>query len=143
MVRSVIRLALVALVLVAGAFFLFGYWTSGSFRSAEPPAVETPSPTIDTAAARERGAEIGERAAKAVATAGASIDEGTLTAKIKAKMVLDDLVKARTIDVTTTGSTVTLSGTVHSRKEQERAVALARETEGVTQVLDRLAVQQP
>ena len=96
---------------------------------------------IDTAAARARGAEIGERAAKAVATAGASLDEGTLTAKIKAKMVLDNLVEARAIDVTTTGSTVTLSGTVHSRGEQERAVALAKETDGVTRVVDRLDVR--
>jgi osmotically-inducible protein OsmY len=58
-------------------------------------------------------------------------------------MVLDDLVKARTIDVTTTGSTVTLTGTVHSQAEQQRAVALAKETEGVTQVMDRLVVRQP
>lgn len=143
MVSGAIRLVLVALVLVAGAFYLFGYWTGESFRIPPPSAVETPSPSIDTAAARERGAEIGERAARAVATAGASIDEGALTAKIKAKMVLDDLVKARAIDVTTTGSTVTLSGTVHSRAEQERAVALARETEGVRQVTDRLVVRKP
>ncbi len=143
MVRGVMKVFLMALVLVAGAFFLFGYWTGGSFRYPEPSAVETPSLSIDTAAARERGAEIGERAAKAVATAGASLDEGTLTAKIKAKMVLDDLVKARAIDVTTTGSTVTLTGTVHSRAEQERAVALAKETDGVTRVMDRMVVQQP
>jgi hyperosmotically inducible protein len=141
MVRGVLKIVLLALVLVAGAFFLFGYWTSGSFRYPAPSAAETPPVSIDTTAARERGAEIGERAAKAVATAGASIDEGRLTAKIKAKMVLDDLVKARAIDVTTTGSTVTLTGTVHSRAEQERAVTLAKETEGVTQVMDRLVVR--
>jgi hypothetical protein len=143
MVRGLVKVVLLALVLVAAAFYLFGYWTGGSFRQPAPSAAETPSLPIDTAVARERGAEIGERAAKAVATAGASIDEGRLTAKIKAKMVLDDLVKARTIDVTTSGSTVTLSGDVHSRAEQERAVALAKETEGVTQVMDRLVVRQP
>jgi len=142
MVRGLVKVVLVALILVAGAFFLFGYWTGGSFRYPSPSA-DTPSVSIDTAAARQRGAEIGERAAKAVATAGASLDEGTLTAKIKAKMVLDDLVKARAIDVTTTGSTVTLNGTVHSRREQERAVALAKETDGVTRVIDRLVVGQP
>ena len=143
MVRGLVKLVLVALVLVAGAFYLFGYWTGGSFRQPVPSAAETPPLSIDTAAARERGAEIGEQAAKAVATAGASLDEGRLTAKIKANMVLDDLVKARTIDVTTTGSTVTLSGTVNSRAERERAVALAKETEGVRQVTDRLVVRQP
>jgi hyperosmotically inducible protein len=143
MVRGLVKVVLVALVLVAAGFYLFGYWTAGSFRQPAPSAAESPSPSIDPAAARERGAEIGEQAARAVATAGAAVDEGRLTAKIKAKMVLDDLVKARTIDVTTTGSTVTLSGTVHSRAEQERAVALAKETEGVKQVTDRLVVRQP
>ena len=147
MVRGLVKLVLVALVLVAGAFYLFGYWTGGSLResapSAQDRAQDRPAVSIDTTAARERGAEIGERAAKAVATAGASLDEGALTAKIKAKMVLDDLVKARAIDVTTTGSTVTLNGTVHSQAEQQRAVALAKETEGVTQVTDRLVVRQP
>jgi osmotically-inducible protein OsmY len=142
MVRGLLKLVLLALVLVAGAFYLFGYWTGGSVRipASLPDASSSP---IDTAAARERGAEIGERAAKAVATAGAAVDEGALTAKIKAKMVLDDLVKARAINVTTSGSTVTLSGSVQSRKEQDRAVQLAKETDGVTHVIDRLEVPQP
>jgi hyperosmotically inducible protein len=141
MVTRLVKVLLIGLVLVAGAFYLFGYWTAGSFRNPAPSAAENPPISIDTEAARERGAELGERAAKAVATAGTSLDEGRLTAKIKAKMVLDDLVKARAIDVTTTGSTVTLNGTVHSRAEQERAVALAKETDGVTQVMDRLVVR--
>lgn len=59
---------------------------------------------------------------------------------IKAKMALDDSVKARAIDVTTTGSTVTLTGTVRSASERDRAVALARETAGVTAVVDRLEI---
>ena len=140
MIRGMIRLMLVVVVLVAGAFFLFGYWTNGSFRTA--PAAEIKTPEIDTAAARERGAEIGERAAVAVAQVGDRLEEGSLTAKIKAKMVLDDLVKARDINVTTTGSVVTLAGTVNSKMEHDRAVVLARETEGVTRVVDQIIVRQ-
>ena len=48
-----------------------------------------------------------------------------MTPKIIAKMALDDLVKARTIDVTTDGPIVTLSGRVHSEAERDRAVRLA------------------
>ncbi len=70
-----------------------------------------------------------------------AVDEGTLTLKIKSKMALDDLVKARTINVDTTGSVVTLTGTVASRQERERAVRLARETTGVTNVVDKLQVK--
>ncbi len=114
MIRGLIRLMLVALVLVAAAFFLFGYWSSG--RLAAPSVTsDTPAPRIDTAAAREAGAEVGEKAAVAASRVSASLGEGSLTAKIKAKMVLDDLVKARAIDVTTEGTTVTVAGTVHSQ----------------------------
>jgi BON domain-containing protein len=141
MFRGVIRLILVLVVVVAAAFFLFGYWTNGAFRST-PSVTEIKTPRIDTAAARERGAELGERAAVAAAKVGETLEEGSLTAKIKTKMVLDDLVKARDIDVTTSGTTVTLTGTVHSQKERDRAVALARETEGIRQVIDHLTIRQ-
>jgi osmotically-inducible protein OsmY len=56
-------------------------------------------------------------------------------------MALDDSVKARTIDVSTDGSTVTLGGTVGSTAERRRAVALALETDGVTAVIDRLVIE--
>ncbi|MEO5739682.1 MAG: BON domain-containing protein, partial [Vicinamibacterales bacterium] len=116
MVRGLIRLMLVALVVVAAAFFLFGYWSSGRFETA-PAVTGIKTPRIDTATAREAGADIGEKTAVAVARVSESLEEGSLTAKIKAKMVLDDVVKARTIHVTTDGTIVTLTGTVHSREE--------------------------
>ena len=143
MFRGLIRLVLVALVLVAGAFFLFGYWSGGRFEASPAPAANTDTPKsgIDTAAAREAGAEIGEKTATAAARVNESLEEGSLTAKIKAKMVLDDLVKARAIDVTTDGTTVTLAGTVLSPAERDRALALARETNGVTKVVDQLTVR--
>ena len=68
--------------------------------------------------------------------------EAALTSKIKAKMVLDDTIKARSIDVSTEGTTVTMSGVVRSAAERERAVQLARETTGVTQVVDRLKIER-
>ena len=139
MVRGVIRLVLVAIVVVAAAFFFLGYWSGGRFEAA--PATDVRAPDIDTAAARKAGAEIGEKAATVAARVSESMEEGSLTAKIKAKMVLDDLVKARTINVTTDGTTVTLTGTVHSQQERDRSVALAKETEGVTSVVDHLTIR--
>jgi BON domain len=141
MVRGMIRLMLVVVIVVAAAFFLFGYWSNGAFRST-PTLTEIKTPQIDTAAARERGAQLGEKAAVVATRVGDTLEEGSLTAKIKAKMVLDDLVRARDINVTTTGTTVTLMGTVHSEKERERALALARETEGVAKVVDQLTIRQ-
>jgi hyperosmotically inducible periplasmic protein len=138
MIRRLIRLMLIALVLVAGAFFLFGYWSGGSFQAA-PTVTGIKTPDFDADKAREAGAAIGERTAVAAARVSRTLDEGSLTAKIKAKMVLDDLVKARNINVTTDGTTVTLAGVVNSQQERERALALARETEGVAKVIDNLS----
>jgi BON domain-containing protein len=140
--RSLIRAVLVLALIAVVGMFLFGYWTGSAWR---PGSTTTPAPvgtsgTIDTEKARQRGAEIGEKAAVAVAKVKDTVGEAELTGKIKAKMALDDLVKARTIDVTTNGTTVTLTGTVSSHAEHDRAVALARETDGVTKVVDGLRI---
>jgi hyperosmotically inducible protein len=95
------------------------------------------------ARAREGAAQIGEKAGEAATTVGATLEEAALTTKIKAKMALDDMVKARSIDVTTRGTTVTLSGIVASKTEHDRAMMLARETDGVTDVIDNMKMLQP
>jgi osmotically-inducible protein OsmY len=71
------------------------------------------------------------------------ISDAWLTAKIRSKYYMDDAVRARDIDVTTDGAAVTLEGTVGSAEERRRAVTLARSTEGVREVRDRLQVQAP
>jgi len=93
------------------------------------------------ALARERGAQIGEDTAKTAAVVRESVGEAAITSKIKAKMALDDHVRARSIDVSTSGSTVTLTGAVRSAGERERAVRLAKDTNGVVTVIDRLDVR--
>jgi osmotically-inducible protein OsmY len=145
------RAALLVIVLVVVAVVGFGYWPTRPQATERP--VDRPSAVdIDVEKARQRGAEVGEKAAevgekaaeKAVEIAGAlreTAAEASLTSKIKAKMALDDFVRARTIDVTTEGSTVTLTGTVRSSQEHDRAIALARETDGVTRVVDRIDVR--
>ncbi len=72
--------------------------------------------------------------------APAAVTAATLTSKIKAKMALDDLVKAADINVDTDGSVVTLTGDVGSKDEQRRAVRIATETAGVTKVVNHLRV---
>ena len=93
----------------------------------------------------ETGTEVKERAAAGVHTAINRTEEAVaaaaLTSKIKAKMALDDLVKAADIDVDTDGSVVTLTGDVGSAEERRRAVRIAKETDGVTKVADHLRVR--
>jgi osmotically-inducible protein OsmY len=133
-----IRALLILVLLCVGAFVLIGYWTGAPVigRAADGPA----PPAVDVDKARERGAQLGERAAIAAEKVKDTAHEATITTKIKAKMALDDSIKARAIDVSTDGSTVTLEGTVGSVAQHDRALALARETTGVTQVIDRLKV---
>ena len=140
--RSLIRAVLVVALIAIVGMFLFGYWTGSSWRpsKATSPAPVATTGTIDTQKARERGAEIGEKAAVAVEKVKETVSEAQLTGKIKAKMALDDLVKARAIDVSTNDTTVTRTGTVGSQAEHARAVALARETSGVTRVVDALRI---
>lgn len=141
MFRSLLRLVVVLVVLVgAGAFFL-GYWGSGKIRSVDGPDLSVGTTgRVNTEKAKQVGADVGAKTAEVANRAGAVLSEGALTAKIKSKMALDDLVQARAIDVTTSGHVVTLSGSVRSAAERDRAVQLAKETEGVTQVVDRLTI---
>src|SRR5687767_8478132 len=136
-----LRFVFVLMLLGGLAFLALGYWAGRSASRADGTAITVGTTGIDTERARERAAQLGERAAVASAKAGEVVRDASITSKIVAKMALDDLVKARTIDVTTEGPIVTLTGRVHSQTERERALRLARETEGVKQVIDRLQME--
>ena len=142
--RTVGALLLTVLLIVV-ALVAVGYMTGtnvlSGWRAHGTTTVGTTG-KVDVNAARERGAEVGERVAVAAEKVRESAAEAALTSKIKAKMVLDDYVKARAIDVTTHGSTVTLNGKVRSADERARALGIARETAGVTGVVDQLSIEK-
>ena len=135
------RPALLILVVLIVAGLAYWFVRPVPAASSNVPAVGT-SGTLqqNEERAREKGREVGEKIAVSTERLKENVDEAALTAKIKAKMALDDSVNARAIDVTTNGSIVTLSGTVSSSEERDRAVSLARETKGISQVVDHLNV---
>jgi osmotically-inducible protein OsmY len=138
-----IRAITLSLVVILLAIVAYSYLSGASWSGvphSNPPAVGTTG-TASVETARERGAEVGEKVAIAAAKVKETAAEAALTSKIKAKMVLDDNIKARSIDVSTDDSSVTLSGTVRSVDEHDRAIRLARETAGVTQVVDHLRIE--
>ena len=140
MVRALFKFVLLLVVILVVSGFLLGWWSGGGWireRGGRPVGTSAP---IDTSKARAMGAEVSQKAAAAAAQAETAIEAGSLTAKIKAKMALDDHVHANAIDVDTKGGVVTLSGEVSSEMERQRAVLLARETKGVTSVVDKLTV---
>jgi osmotically-inducible protein OsmY len=88
---------------------------------------------------QQRFAILLSAAAFAVTAACSQTDAGITTA-VKSKMATDDTVKASEINVDTHNHVVTLNGTVGSQTEKERAVMIARNTKGVTSVVDDLTV---
>jgi hyperosmotically inducible protein len=148
MLRGLLKLALLVVVLVAVGAFLLGWW-GGRVRDLDEPRDVVGTTGVDTSRAkevgnraREVGSDVATKTAAAASQAGRTLAEGSLTAKIKAKMALDDTVKALNLDVDTNGSVVTISGTVSTEAERSKAVQLAKETEGVTQVVDRIQIKK-
>jgi hyperosmotically inducible periplasmic protein len=82
---------------------------------------------------------LGILVAVAFAIACAQTDAG-ITTKVKSKLAADDTVKAYQIDVDTKDKIVTLSGNVENQAAKDQAVALARGTEGVADVVDNITV---
>ncbi len=74
---------------------------------------------------------------------GCSQSDAGITVKVKAKLAADGAVKASRINVETKDKIVTLSGNVDSPEAKAQAVALARGTEGVTDVVDNLTLTPP
>src|ERR1044071_6901048 len=79
-------------------------------------------------------------AASLVITAACSQSDTGITTAVKTKMAADDTVKASEINVDTHNHVVTLNGTVGSQAEKERAVLIARDTKGVSSVVDDITV---
>jgi osmotically-inducible protein OsmY len=67
--------------------------------------------------------------------------DARITAAIKAKLVADPNLSAVAISVSTTDGCVTLSGSASSPENIRRAMTLAYETDGVTQVVSTLLVK--
>jgi hypothetical protein len=140
MLRALLKLVLIVVVLVAVGAFFFGYRWADNEGVDRSVGTSGAADEIDPDRARETGADVGEKVADGANQAQRAMANASLTTKIKAKMALDDSIKALDIDVDTDGSTVTLTGNVGSEAERNRALQLARETEGVTSVIDRLRV---
>jgi len=67
--------------------------------------------------------------------------EQGVEAKVKSKLAADSEVKASDITVTAKDHVVTLRGNIDSATAKDRALQLARETSGVTSVVDEIAVR--
>jgi hyperosmotically inducible periplasmic protein len=90
---------------------------------------------------KEIASATGRKATAAVSATGEAITDGWITTRIHGRFVDETLLKGSDIDVDTQDHVVTLKGTVTSDAAKGRAVAVARNTEGVDQVINQLVVR--
>ena len=75
-------------------------------------------------------------------TVGETIDDATITTRVKTSFINDPDIGGLRIDVDTFKGLVTLSGRVKSKEEEQKAIALARQIRGVTDVKSTLQIEQ-
>jgi hypothetical protein len=73
-------------------------------------------------------------------TLACSQTDAGITTAVKSKLAADDTVKAYKVDVDTHNKVVTLSGEVDTQAQRTHAVMIARNTDGVADVIDELRV---
>jgi hyperosmotically inducible protein len=89
---------------------------------------------------KEEGREAAAKAGEVAGRAGAAVTDAAITSAVKAKFLADTTVKGLKIDVDTSSGMVTLNGSVSSRAEADRAMTLARTTDGVKGVHSNLKI---
>ena len=108
-----------------------------------PPAT-TPTPPADTTAMAPATSTTAPATGSAPTdgvdrSAGQTVDDATVTAKVKAALLAESGVDGTKINVDTFQGRVTLKGEVPSKNMADRAVQVARGIEGVKDVDNRLS----
>ena len=91
-------------------------------------------------AAKSEARETKQEAKSAAATSGNAIKDSWITLKVHSQFVPEDALKDSDIDVDTTNGVVMLNGTVASEAGRAKAIAIAKATDGVKNVMDHLRV---
>lgn len=113
----------------------------------KPGPAETAGKKIDQTV-DEAGKKMGEASDKVAIKmaeqsekAGVAIDDAEITTKVKAAIFAEPGLKTLQISVDTVKGVVTLSGSIDSKQNSDRAEALAGAVAGVNRVENRLALK--
>ena len=68
------------------------------------------------------------------------LNNASLTARVKSALIADKVAPAMSINVNSNKGVVTLIGKVETAQQKTRALQIARKTEGVKKVVDKLSV---
>lgn len=75
-------------------------------------------------------------------TVGNKVDDGIVTAKVKAALISDEKIKSTDITVVTRKGEVQLSGFVNSQSQIDRALLVAKGIEGVSSVSNEMSIKK-
>ena len=139
MFRALFKLVILLIVLVAVGGYFLGWWGAGATLPDRGAVATAGQAGADMA--KRAGQEISQKTAEAAKTAQEALGDGALTAKIKAKIALDDRVKALDLNIDTSR----WGGHGHGESpapapNASARLSLARETNGVRQVIDRTTI---
>jgi hyperosmotically inducible periplasmic protein len=111
-------------------------------KKAQADAVDKTKGAVDSAAEKTGSAigTAGEKTKEGVQKATSETTDAYILTRVKSKFVDEDLLNGSDINVDADNQVVTLKGTVTSEAGRARAVALAKEAEGVKRVVDRLTI---
>jgi osmotically-inducible protein OsmY len=114
-----------------------------SARAAAPQNVveKTESGAKKAGGAVVKGAKVvGEKTKDGLSKTGEVMTDGWITTRVNARFVNEDLLKGSDINVDSDNHVVTLKGTVTSNAGRRKASSVAKGTEGVRRVVNRLTV---
>ena len=113
-----------------------GGWFAGF--TAVALAVGMPAPSA--LGAEQAPAPSQQRGAQPQAKSGNVVKDGWITVKIHSQFLPEDALEGSDVDVDTNAGVVTLSGTVVNEAGRARAMAIAKSTDGVKSVNDKLKI---
>ena len=116
--------------------------TAGTMKSKAKEGVEKTKEGAEKVAEKTKaGAEkVVDKTKEGLSKTGEVITDAWITTRVHSKFVGEDLLKDSNINVDTKDHVVTLHGTVMSAAGRARAVAQAKEVEGVHRVMDQLTI---
>ena len=124
-----------ALVLVAA-------FAMSTTADAAPQSTDKPdNHVVQTKDAVVKGAKVvGEKTKDGLSKTGEVMTDGWITTRVNSRFVNEELLKGSDINVDTDNHVVTLKGTVMTMAGRTKAGAVARGTEGVRRVVNRLTI---
>ena len=104
-------------------------------------AEKTKEGAVKTKDAVVKGAKItGKKTKEGLSKTGEVMTDAWITSRVHARFVNEDLLKDSDIRVDTDKHVVTLTGTVMGRAGRTKATSIAKQTEGVHRVVNRLTI---